>query len=272
MPQHITGIDHLVILVGDLDASAATYGALGFTISPRGMHSAHMGTGNHTIMLQDDYFELLAPLTPTEQNGPMRERLGGGDGLYATALRTDDAAGMHRELSDMGIGATEPVDFQRPVDLPGGGTGEAAFRVTRIVEPGSPRDELFGCQHLTRDTVWLPSLMEHANGAVGILAVDAVAGDPAHAAEALAVLFGSEPQKDGAAVSLAAGDVALTIAPGDAGGRPFRLTGMTLGVSDIVKTKAALSGTEYTEEGGAVVVPANAAHGVTITFKEENRG
>jgi catechol 2,3-dioxygenase-like lactoylglutathione lyase family enzyme len=65
MPAAITGIDHVVIAVDDLDRAEAAYRRLGFTLSPRAVHSATMGTANHTIMLEHDYFELLAVLTPT---------------------------------------------------------------------------------------------------------------------------------------------------------------------------------------------------------------
>lgn len=65
MAQHLTGVDHCVILVRNLDGAAERYRRLGFTLSPRGYHSAHMGSANHTIMLQHDYFELLGIINPT---------------------------------------------------------------------------------------------------------------------------------------------------------------------------------------------------------------
>ena len=75
MPKHIQGIDHVVILAADLDRAAETYTRLGFTLSPRGVHSDHMGSANHTIMLQDDYFEVLSVLKPTPANMGWRTRL-----------------------------------------------------------------------------------------------------------------------------------------------------------------------------------------------------
>ena len=70
--KSIAGIDHAVVVVKDLDAAAANWKQLGFTISPRGTHSAHMGTGNYTIMLGEDYMELLGVLNATEHNAPSR--------------------------------------------------------------------------------------------------------------------------------------------------------------------------------------------------------
>src|ERR1051325_11494411 len=70
--KNVIGIDHAVVMVKDLDKSAENYKRLGFTVSPRGTHSAHMGSGNYTIMFDPDYMELLGVQTPTEHNAPAR--------------------------------------------------------------------------------------------------------------------------------------------------------------------------------------------------------
>jgi hypothetical protein len=82
----VSGIDHAVILVRDLDAGRDRFARLGFTISPRGKHSAQMGTANHTIMLQDDYVELVGILQPTEANARRRAALKRREGLNEIAL------------------------------------------------------------------------------------------------------------------------------------------------------------------------------------------
>ena len=73
--RNIVGIDHAVVVVRDLDQAAANWQRLGFTVSPRGTHSAKMGTGNYTIMLDPDYIELLGVLVETEHNAPTRAML-----------------------------------------------------------------------------------------------------------------------------------------------------------------------------------------------------
>src|ERR1041385_18666 len=80
MPQGIDGIDHLVILVKDLDASRERYARLGFAATPRGTHSAHMGTGNYLFILERDYIELLGVLQPTPNNADWRAKLERGEG------------------------------------------------------------------------------------------------------------------------------------------------------------------------------------------------
>ena len=70
--KHLAGLDHVVILVRQLDKAAESWSRLGFTVSPRGTHSGHLGSANHTIMLGPDYIELLGILTETPHNAPSR--------------------------------------------------------------------------------------------------------------------------------------------------------------------------------------------------------
>src|SRR5207244_7829431 len=91
--KNAIGIDHAVVMVKDLDKSAENYKRLGFTVSPRGTHSAHMGSGNYTIMFDPDYMELLGVLTPTEHNAPARAFLEkSGEGIERIAFTAVDSA------------------------------------------------------------------------------------------------------------------------------------------------------------------------------------
>src|SRR3990170_3189297 len=84
--RNVIGIDHAVVMVRDLDAAAANWKRLGFTISPRGTHSAKMGSGNTTIMLDPDYIELLGVLAETEHNAPARAFLAQREGIERIAF------------------------------------------------------------------------------------------------------------------------------------------------------------------------------------------
>jgi hypothetical protein len=192
MSQYITGIDHALILVRSLDAAKATMERLGFTVSPRGYHSPHMGTANHTIMLRDDYFELLGIAQPTEHNKHWRARLARREGLGAIALRTPDARMAAGELRAAGIAAGEPIDFSRPVELPGGTHGEASFTTCALPEDAMPGIPAFVCGHHTRELVWLPTLQRHANTAVGLASLTVLVADPAGIAASYRRMFGTK--------------------------------------------------------------------------------
>jgi catechol 2,3-dioxygenase-like lactoylglutathione lyase family enzyme len=93
--KNVIGIDHAVVMVKDLDKAAENYKRLGFTVSPRGTHSAHMGSGNYTIMFDPDYMELLGVLTPTEHNAPARANLEkNGEGIERIAFTAVDTIGF----------------------------------------------------------------------------------------------------------------------------------------------------------------------------------
>jgi catechol 2,3-dioxygenase-like lactoylglutathione lyase family enzyme len=279
MAQHLTGIDHCVILVRDLDSAAETYRRLGFTLSPRGFHSAHMGSANHTIMLQQDYFELLGMIRPTEQNQRWRDEITRGEGLSAVALQTDDADKACAEIRAMGIAAGDVVAFSRPVDLPAGGKAEAAFRVTTFPEDLLPGMHLFVCGQLTRDAVWIPELMAHPNGAQGLATLVMACANPEAMAAPWAKIFGSAALsaiRGGAKVSTGKTDIEL-LAPAALGARypglPIdtgrdRLVGLAIRVADLGKARAALSAGKVAwreSQGRTVVAPADAC-GTVLEF------
>ncbi|MCU0945899.1 MAG: VOC family protein [Rubritepida sp.] len=213
--RHLAGLDHAVIAVRDLAAAAEAWRALGFTLSPRGEHSAHMGSANHTIMLGPDYFELLGITRPTEHNAPLRARLEQGEGLEMIAMRTDDAAAGAEELRARGVAAEGPLAFERPVPLPGGGEAPARFRIFRWPPGGRPGGiAVFACEHLTPETVWLPELQRHANGATRLLRVEVATPDPAAAAAELAALL--DRPASGHAVETAPGRATVLFRAGQA--------------------------------------------------------
>jgi catechol 2,3-dioxygenase-like lactoylglutathione lyase family enzyme len=183
MSTAVGSIDHVVIVVDDLVSAAETYRRLGFTLSPRGQHSAAMGTANHTLMLQHDYFELLTVLAPTERNAWWRRTLGEGGGVGGFALQTDDPQGAFGIWSKAGFDPVGPIAFSRPVLRQDGSTMEARFETVSIAEVPETDMRVFVCSQPTREAVWLPELMEHANTAVGIKRLIVSSPDPARASK-----------------------------------------------------------------------------------------
>jgi len=196
MLTHLGGIDHAVLLVRDLAAAGAGFARMGFTVAPRGTHSPHIGTGNHCVMLRGDYFELLGVLTPTPLNERWRQVLETGERVTAIALRAHDADAGAAEVAARGIPTLPVQAFGRPVEAIG---RETRFRTFHLAEPVLPGMRLFACQHLTPEATWIPGLMDHANTAEGLDAVEVLAADPAGAAARLAAIL------DRPAVALADG-------------------------------------------------------------------
>src|SRR3954449_815811 len=108
--KNIIGVDHAVVAVQDLDRAADGWKRLGFTLSPRGTHSAKMGSGNYTIMLGSDYIELLGVVAETEQNAPTRAFLARtGGGIERVAFTTTDAAMGVEEIRALGFAPLGPI-------------------------------------------------------------------------------------------------------------------------------------------------------------------
>lgn len=197
MPMRsIIGLDHVVVMVRDLSEGAKRWQGLGFTVSPRGMHTAAMGTANHTIMLEHDYLELIGVVAETERNLPGRQFLARrGEGIERAAFTGNDAEDGVAELKSRGFAALGPYDFGRPVDLADGRKVEARFRtfVWPVEErPGGLR--VFACEHLTREHVWLPELTRHANTATRINRVEMLSPNPAAAAAHMGRLIDRTPE------------------------------------------------------------------------------
>src|SRR5487761_2036241 len=54
------GLDHIVHAVRDLDAAAALYRGLGFTVGAHNRHPRAWGTQNHIVQFPGTFIELLA--------------------------------------------------------------------------------------------------------------------------------------------------------------------------------------------------------------------
>lgn len=285
MSHPVKGVDHVFLLVNDLEKSAEQYRRFGFTLSPRGLHSKEKGTGNYTIMFPEDYFELLGIVAETPGNLHQREKLAAqGEGLHAIACRIDNAREAKAELAALDIATGEVGAFQRPVQLPGGGEGVAAFETVSFANSEVPQGMVFMCQHKTRETVWLPELIEHENGAIGLSAIVTISDEPAQSAKGFARLFkaGEAVEHDGGwkvltgpesadilvvdrekAASLYP-EVNLSKTPASA------FAALRIRVSSLDKARAALSahGVSFVPTSAGVAVKPESASGTVLEFSE----
>ena len=67
MTRAVKGLDHVVVMVDGIDAAEAAYRRLGFQVQPRGFHRK-LGTANHLMIFDTDYFEILGIVEDTEFN------------------------------------------------------------------------------------------------------------------------------------------------------------------------------------------------------------
>jgi hypothetical protein len=279
--RNVIGVDHAVVVVRDLDNAAENWRRLGFTVSPRGTHSAKMGSGNYTIMLDPDYIELLGVLVETEHNAPTRAFLDrSGEGVERIAFTALDSVAGAEEIRARGYEPLGPTDFERPVTMPDGSQSAAKFRIFLWPLSEAPAGlRIFACQHRTRETVWIPELMKHTNGAKRLRQALVVSPEPEKDAAHLARMIDREVRAEP--------DAALAVPSGSDRADFIFLTkeqlgrrypevslsglserggaGLVLATSDLAATEKAVGGSGIRSSGAVCVAPAM-ANGTLLVF------
>ncbi|MFQ5775489.1 MAG: VOC family protein [Kiloniellaceae bacterium] len=189
-PRAITGIDHVLVGVRDLEAARLSFARLGFTVSPRGRHIG-WGTANYCVMLRKGYIELLGIVEPARFTNNLDAFLETREGLLGVAFASDDAAAAAAALRCKGIAADGPKGLKRKLELPGGEV-EPAFELVHLPAEATPGVSAFICQHLTPGLVWQHAWLDHANGAGALVSATGVVDDPGAVALAYGALFGAD--------------------------------------------------------------------------------
>jgi hypothetical protein len=201
-------LDHLVLDVHtDMDAVAALYRDLGFTLTDRGHHT--LGSINHLAMFATDYLELLGwPETGTSRT----ELLNFPRGLNGLVFKTDDVDETYNYLRAVNLAGDPPRTFSRPVVIDGE-VREAKFRTVHVAPDQARLGRIYFCEHLTPELVWRPEWQHHANGVTTIASVVVASSDPAVMAELFRAMFGGWIHQDGERFILAAGRPRIEIVP-----------------------------------------------------------
>lgn len=280
MNQPITGIDHLLIGVHDLEAAREAYTRLGFTCTPRGRHVG-WGTANYCMMMPGDYLELIGVVDPSKGTRGLDEFLASREGLKGVALASADDDGGYAALNAAGIAAELPRDLARNLELPEG-TVQPRFKLVHLPSEATPHLTAFICQHLTPEMVRRPAWLAHPNGAVGIRAITVAVDDPLALAPSYARLFGPgaiTPTDEMLTVRVGRAALLFTrpddlaelypeLDLDDAPAPPY-IAGMTIAVTDVAEAARviAANGVDVmANPGSALIVPPSEACGVIIEF------
>ncbi len=175
MQRAITGLDHLIIGVRDLETARGTWARLGFNSTPRGRHVG-WATANYCIMFEDDYLELLGIVDPAGFTNGLDERLGAGEGLMGLALGTSDAARTAQAWRAAGLASAQTAALSRLLES---GDEPIELRFENVILEAAERTALgiFACHHLTPGPMRRPAWLRHPNGASRIAGVTVVADD-----------------------------------------------------------------------------------------------
>ena len=282
----IAGIDHALIGVADLERARESFARLGFTLSPRGRHIG-WGTGNYTIMFENDYVELLGVIDPSQYIHRLDEFLETGEGLLNVAFATGDADAAHRWLLGEGVDAAAPENLQRLLEVDEGDE-TLQFRNVHIPADLTPGLNTFACQHLTPEKIRRPNWLSHPNGANGITEVTIVMESLDGVRDAYIRLFGEDAvsgdERKGNITVDTGQDELWFVTPKTFPERHYdkkidenlplpRLAALTLSVADPQVTAMYLTGQQVAFErdsSGAVIVSSEEACGTFLVFADQN--
>jgi hypothetical protein len=186
----ITGIDHTLVGVRDLEATRSAWEKLGFTLTPRGRHIG-WGTGNYCIMLESGYIELLGVVDPAEFLNNLDGFLKKREGLMGLAFGSDDPRQTAAALKSAGVVFEGPKGLKRKLEMP---EGEVlpAFELLYLDRAATPGLNAFITHHLTPELIRRPEWLRHANRARSLRSVTVVTDDPVKTAIGYLPLFGPD--------------------------------------------------------------------------------
>jgi hypothetical protein len=276
---HLTGIDHTLVGVRDLDAARTLWAGLGFTVSPRGRHIG-WGTANYCIMLEAGYIELLGIVDPSQFTNNLDKLLESREGMFALAFASDDADALAAGLAAAGLHPDGPKDLKRYLELPEGDV-LPAFKLVHLPPAETPDLKAFICQHLSPELIRRPDWLSHGNGARRLEAVTVVSQRPVDAAFGYVALFGEAALKAGdgeVGVATPMGTLRFATARwlarqyGGAGEIPAVPApwpaAMTVAVDDLDRTAGVLlrRGVKFHAGEANLVLPAAATGGTILEF------
>ena len=166
----LQGIDHIVIVVNDLEQAAKDYEQLGFTVVPGGKHP--VGSHNVLISLADgSYIEIIAYYREALDHrwwDPLQK----GERLVDFCMQTDDLQGDTLKLRAAGVAINDPVPWSR--------TRPDGYELKWLLSlaQGSHRGVApFLIQDVTPREERIPQTFDHKNGATGIETVTVAVGE-----------------------------------------------------------------------------------------------
>lgn len=183
-------LDHLVILVPDLDAAIADYRQLGFTVQPGGTH-ADGGTHNALVVFADGaYLELIAFLRPHPSHRWGGHAARGHSGFVDFALLPSSVGAVVADANSRGLAYTGPFDGGRL-------RPDGEHLVWQMGLPPAP--ELpFLCGDVTPRALRVPegAVRQHPNGVTGVACITVAVADLETSLARYAALLGRHAAPD----------------------------------------------------------------------------
>lgn len=255
----LLAIDHIVIVVHDLETAIKSYQQLGFTVVPGGRHP--VGTHNALISLADGaYLELIA-FYEAHSKHRWWATLQQGGGLVDFCMQTDDLRGDTAVLRSAGVDIDDPQPLTRI--RPDGYQLKWLLSIPRerhrgvapfLIQDETPRDER------------VPREMTHKNGAVGIGTVTVAVDDLQNVRSWYRAVLGydGEPLERG---DIPANGIRFKIGPHCLDFLEPQTKESPIGEWLKRRGPSPYSATLLTKSRGPILLDKNLAHGASLSFE-----
>lgn len=211
-------LDHIGVAIRELERGRAAYARLGFRLTAFSQHAGSptpgapvvpWGSGNHCAMLRAGYVEVVG-LTDPERYSSIKDMVARYEGPHIVALGCANADRAYEALAAAGVEADKPRALERDAayGVNDEGLSRARFRNIHLNRAAYPEARFLIIEHLTREVLWQPHLLEHPNGALALDEIYFCADDPQATAAKLGRTFATAP------VGRDAGQVTLPLARG----------------------------------------------------------
>jgi catechol 2,3-dioxygenase-like lactoylglutathione lyase family enzyme len=282
------GLDHVVHAVRDLDASAALYRSLGFTVGARNRHP--WGTHNNIVQFPGCFIELLTLAEPDRlgsdgisvlfgaYNGEFLKR---HEGLSLLILQSRDAAADEAAFRRAGIAASPVLRFEREGRRPDGSPVKVAFSLVFAEDKRAPAIRFAVCQQHFPENFWNPDFQSHANGTKGMAGVVIVAATPTQYRDFMLAFTGAtaaRAENGGFAVDTPRGVIEMitpaaflarygVASPDVAGGARLAALRFAVEDPDLLQGIPEEAGIAGLDAGGATAIGSTDAMGAVLVFE-----
>ena len=285
----IDNINHVGMVVRDLNTTVARYEAMGFQLTPFSAHSGawkpgepvqRFGSGNRCVMFANNYLEILASESRQQQAPRLAQHLRRHQGAHIICFNTEATPTVDARLRGLGISTSGVIPLQREIDTPDG-IRTAKFERVQFAPDNSPEGYIQAARHLTPQYIYQPRYVEHPNGCTMLSEVCVVADDARTFAEKYArYLCMPAIETDRTfRFRLPLGST-LTILPTKQAAQSFpgsllpplpAIVAVAFRTNDLPALRSRLTRNEFTlfEKDHRIGVPAEEASGVVVMFEQQ---
>ncbi|MFC1822619.1 VOC family protein [Thermodesulfobacteriota bacterium] len=171
---NITTLDHIGMIIRDLNACEDIFKRLGFQVTPRSRlhkpdpatgNKVPSGTSNHHLTFHQGYVEIASVTDPSGGN-MLLEYLDRYEGIHILAFGTGSADDARAQIEDTGISVAAPETWGREIHF--GRKGVASVKWFVIPEDLAHEGLVVVVEHLNPEMIRSPEILDHPNGALAL--------------------------------------------------------------------------------------------------------